>query len=103
MPKLSKSQHFGVQCYRKAIELYGKIDEDGEPYIELAEWREIFYRDYENDNQSTLRSAFNRTLENLLENGAILEANNKYIFSNDYALEKSQIKKLIRARKQNKL
>ena len=99
LPKLSKSQHFGVQCYRKAIELYGKIDEDGEPYVELAEWREIFNRTCEGEKDSTIRQKFKRARLDLIDLGVIRENDDRYYFSDDYALEKNQIKKLIRARR----
>lgn len=86
--KLSKAQHFGLQTYREAAEVCGLLDKrDKFAGVRESDWREVFYKRHESENQVTKRKAFHRVREELLEKKELTCEDDVYMLSDDYELE----------------
>ncbi|MEG1836591.1 MAG: AAA family ATPase, partial [Synergistaceae bacterium] len=88
---LTKSQQFGLQTYREAVEQYGEVTEDDELLLDIEDWRKVFYEKCGSEKIGTMRQKFNRAKEELLSLGELICIQEKISLSEDYELEKTQI------------
>lgn len=101
---LTKAQQEGLQAYREAIEKSGVII-DGEPAVAETKWREAFYSRNPGREQKSLKGSFYQIKTKLFAEGTLrtlrVLKKDYVVMSEDFELEKAQIKKTIEQRAEN--